>query len=147
MSNNNAPPTIYLNRLRRTGNWTRLTLAGGASNRDAVGARVRLTVRADGKGKTMTRQVEAGSGYASQSEATVHFGLGPATRVEAIDVSWPSGREQHFAGADLDGLLNRPVYLREGGGFTFSGKPEAPASPKAGASGLPLNGQPREIGR
>jgi enediyne biosynthesis protein E4 len=117
MSNNNAPPTIYLNRLRRTGNWTRLTLAGGASNRDAVGARVRLTVRAGGQEKTLTRQVEAGSGYASQSEATVHFGLGPATCVEAIDVSWPSGREQHFAGADLDGLVNRAVYLREGGNF------------------------------
>ena len=117
MSNNNAPPTIYLNRLRRTGNWTRLTLVGAASNRDAIGARVRLTVSTDGMSKTMTRYVEAGSGYASQSDAAVHFGLGQATGIDAVEVQWPSGREQRFAGAELERLVNRAVYLKEGDAF------------------------------
>ncbi len=65
MSNNNAPPTLYRNDLRRTGYWARVTLRGSASNRDAIGARVRLTVETGGKRKTLTRLVEAGSGYAS----------------------------------------------------------------------------------
>jgi hypothetical protein len=127
ISNNAAPPTIYRNNLRRTGNWTRLTLVGRASNRDAIGARVRLTVVADGKDKTMLRQVEAGSSYASQSESALHFGLGKATRVEAVEVVWPSGRQQRFAGAAVGGLVNRAVYLEEGGTFTTS-RPEPRAT-------------------
>jgi hypothetical protein len=117
IANNNAPPTVLLNRLRRTGNWTRLTLAGAPSNRDAIGARVRLTVQVDGRAKTMTRQVEAGSGYASQSDTAVHFGLGAARVVDALEVTWPGGRTQRWTGPRLRGLLNRCVFLREGGDF------------------------------
>jgi enediyne biosynthesis protein E4 len=119
MSNNNAPPTVYANRLRCAGHWTRMTLTGRSGNRDAIGAVVRLTVkRPDGTAKTMTRQVEAGSGYASQSDFAVHFGLGPATAVEAVEVLWPGGDRQVFRGAELDGLVDRAVRLVEGEGFT-----------------------------
>jgi enediyne biosynthesis protein E4 len=117
VANNDAPPTIYLNRLRRVGNWTRLSLRAAGGNRDAIGALVRLTVGVGGVTKTMTRQVEAGSSYASQSDMAVHFGLGPATRIEALDVVWRKGCEQHFAGPELDGLLNRAVCLEEGRGI------------------------------
>jgi hypothetical protein len=109
-----------LNRLRRTGNWTRLTLRGTRSSADAVGARLRLTVRAGDGVKTMTRQVEAGSGYASQSDMAVHFGLGGATAIDALEVLWPSGQKQCFAGRALDRLVNQAVYLEEGGGFRTS---------------------------
>jgi enediyne biosynthesis protein E4 len=126
INNNNAPPTVYRNNLNRTGNWARLTLAGTRSNRDAIGARVRLTVAADGRSKTMTRQVEAGSGYASQSDTALHFGLGKATRIDAVEVAWPSGATQRFEGPALDGLVNRSAYLEEGGGFTTA-RPAAPA--------------------
>ena len=115
LSNNNAPPTVYLNRLGHTGNWVRLTLAGNKGNRDAIGARVRLTVKAGDQCKTMTRQVEAGSGYASQSETAVHFGLGGTTRIEAIEVTWPGGTTQRFEADQLAGLANCPVELEEGG--------------------------------
>jgi len=117
VGNNNAVPTVLLNRLQRTGHWTRLMLLGRESNRDAIGARVRLTVQAGGKAKTMTRQVEAGSGYASQSDASLHFGLGAATAVEAVEVWWPSGRTQQFTEAELAGLVDGTVYLEEGGKF------------------------------
>ena len=82
---------------------------------------MRLTVRVGDATRTLTRQVEAGSSYASQSDAAVHFGLGRASRIEAIDVIWRKGREQHFAGTDLDGLLNRAVSLEEGGRFEAGG--------------------------
>jgi hypothetical protein len=115
IGNNNAPPTVYLNRLGSTGNWVRLTLAGKPSNRDAIGARVRLTVSVGDKGKTMTRQVEAGSGYASQSETVIHFGLGRATHIDAIEVSWPGGAMQRFEAGQLAGFVNCHVELEEGG--------------------------------
>ena len=80
MNNNNETPVLYLNNLKKVGNSVELKLVGTRSNRDAIGARVRLTAG----GKTMTRQVEAGSGYASQMMLPVHFGLGTATRVDSI---------------------------------------------------------------
>ena len=120
MSNNNGPPTIYLNNLRKTGNWTRMTLLGKKANCDAIGARVRLTVQVNGKSKTMTRQVEAGSSYASQSDLAVHLGLGQATKIAALEILWPDGGKQSFTGLRLDGLLNQAVYLEEGGGFKKS---------------------------
>jgi hypothetical protein len=87
---------------------------------------VRLTVAVAGATKTMTRQVEAGSSYASQSDLAVHFGLGRATRIEALDVVWRKGCEQHFAGSELDGLLNRAGYLEEGGRILTSGRKQGP---------------------
>jgi hypothetical protein len=140
MNNNNAAPTIYLNALENTGNWTRLTLTGTSGNRDAVGAHVRLTVRADGAGKTLLRHVEAGSGYASQSDFAVHFGLGKAAEIEALEVLWPGGGEQVLKGPQLDELLNRAVYLAEGGQPT---RTPAGRGPAATASRAP-KGQPGE---
>ena len=123
IANNDAPPTIYLNRLRSVGNWTRLNLRATKGNRDALGAIVRLTVRVGNKLKTMTRQVEAGSSYASQSEGTIHFGLGRATRIEAIDVVWRKGSQQHFEGPGVDGLVNQAASLDEGGRITAAKTP------------------------
>jgi hypothetical protein len=139
MSNNNAAPTIYLNALRRTGNWTRLTLTGKSGNRDAIGAHLRLTVRGDGASRTLLRHVEAGSGYASQSDFAVHFGLGAATRIETLEVLWPGGGRQVLDGTQLEGLLNRAVYLAEGGTIT-----RAPADRATTARPRAPEGQPRE---
>jgi hypothetical protein len=115
LSNNNAPPTVYLNRLNNTGNWVRLSLIGSPSNRDSIGARVRLDVKVCDQCKTMTRQVEAGSGYASQSESVAHFGLGKATHIEALEIHWPSGTTQRLESDQLAGLVNCLVELEEGG--------------------------------
>jgi hypothetical protein len=105
INNNNETPTLYLNDLRRSGNAVELKLIGAGadgpgrarSTRDALGARVRLTAG----GKTMTRQVEAGGGYASQSMRPLHVGLGAAERAEAVEITWPSGRVQRLGGEEL----------------------------------------------
>ena len=124
INNNNAPPSLYLNEVRRSGNDVEIKLEGTRSNRDAIGARVRLTIA----GKTMTRQVEAGSGYASEAMLPIHFGLGGATRIEALEISWPSGMVQRFTGAQTDGWVNSHVRIEEG-------DPQAIAvTPKRGAS-------------
>jgi hypothetical protein len=67
-----------------------LSLHGTRSNRDAVGAVVRLHI----VDQVMTRQVHAAGGYLSQSSKTLHFGLGERTRVDHIEIRWPSGSRQ-----------------------------------------------------
>jgi hypothetical protein len=113
INNNNETPTHYLNNLAKSGNAVVLKLVGTRSNHDAIGATVRLTVG----GKTMMRQVEAGSGYASQVMLPVHFGVGGANEIEALEITWPSGLMQRLEGAELKALVgvNRLVRIEEGG--------------------------------
>jgi len=115
INNNNETPFLYLNNLSKSGNALVLKLIGTHSNRDAIGACVRLTAG----GKTMRRQVEAGSGYASEAMLPLHFGLGSADRIESIEITWPSGSVQRIEGADLNALVgvNRFVRIEEGGGL------------------------------
>jgi hypothetical protein len=110
INNNNATPTIYLNNLKNVGKCIEVRLVGTESNRDAIGARVRLSV----DGKTLTRQVEAGSGYASEAMLPLHFGLGSAAKINSVEISWPSGRVQRFDGSQFDGYIDRMVKVVEG---------------------------------
>ena len=115
MNSNNETPVLYLNNLKKVGNSIEIKLVGTRSNRDAIGARVRLTAN----GKTMTRQVEAGSGYASQMMLPLHFGLGNATRVDSIEICWPSGDVQHLDGDQLTSMMKdkRQIRVEEGSGL------------------------------
>jgi enediyne biosynthesis protein E4 len=65
-------------------------LRGTRSNRDAIGA----VVRVHQGPKVMTRQVSAAGGYLSQSSKVVHFGLGAAGTIDKVEVTWPSGIKQ-----------------------------------------------------
>lgn len=116
INNNNAAPTIYLNLVKDAGNWTQLELRGGsAGNPDAIGARVKLQIVTDsGATQTLMRWVEAGSGYAAQSDMRVHFGLGTATQITSLDIRWPDGETQHFNGEALGGLLNQRARIEQG---------------------------------
>jgi hypothetical protein len=115
VSNNAAPPTIYLNNQRGTGNWLRVVLAGDGkrSSRDALGARARLTVLHDGRPRTLSRWVEVGSGYASQSEFTLHFGLGGALAIESLEITWPGGTVQKIAKDELAGVINETIIVEQ----------------------------------
>jgi hypothetical protein len=64
-----------------------LKLTGTASNRSAIGARVRVTAG----GMTQTAEVRSGGSYLSQSDLRLHFGLGAATRIDRVEIDWPSG--------------------------------------------------------
>lgn len=117
MGRNNAGPTIYVNRQARHGNWLRVDLgpAGPGGGRDPLGARVDVVVRLPGGApRQLTRWVEAGSGYASQSEPVLHFGLGAARAVESLRVTWPGGAARTYPGRQLDPYLNATVALRGG---------------------------------
>jgi hypothetical protein len=77
-----------------------------ASNRDAIGAQVRLEWRQgpDGLVQTQLQVITAGDGYASQGMRRVHFGLGPNARIEKAIIQWPSGRSQTIAAPQINTL-------------------------------------------
>jgi len=98
LSTNNGPAVLLRNDGGNANGWIRLRLVGTKSNRDAIGARVRLSA----SGRVMTRTVRAAASYASQSETTLTFGLGPAGSggpgTIDVEVRWPGGQTQSFSG-------------------------------------------------
>jgi hypothetical protein len=71
-------------------NWLTLKLTGTTSNRDGIGARVKLTAG----GKTQTAQKKSTTGYLSQNDPRMHFGLAKNEIVDRIEITWPSGKVQ-----------------------------------------------------
>lgn len=82
-----GPPLLLRNDQALGHHWIRLKLVGTRSNRDAIGARIK--VRAGGH--TMPRQVMPTRSYLSQSELPVTVGLGAASKVDSVEIVWPSG--------------------------------------------------------
>jgi hypothetical protein len=110
LTTNNGPAALLRNDGGNANGWIRLRLVGTKSNRDAIGARVRLTAG----GRVITRTVRAASSYASQSETTLTFGLGTAGsggpgKVD-VEVRWPGGEVQGFSGLQP----GRSWLLKEG---------------------------------
>jgi tetratricopeptide (TPR) repeat protein len=100
-------PLVYLhNRTAGAGYWVTIGLEGVRSNRDGVGARVELVA---GGRRQVSHRIGGGS-YQSAGDPRLHFGLGPSTRVERLEVRWPSGRVDRFRGLDAD----RGYLVREG---------------------------------
>jgi hypothetical protein len=97
---------VLRNRSKTSGHWLTLSLAGAASNRDAVGAIV--TVR-HGAARQVAVRFGGGS-YLSAGDPRLHFGLGDSRLADAVVVRWPSGRVESFAGLAAD----RGYALHEG---------------------------------
>jgi hypothetical protein len=115
IANNDDPPAILLNRLGATGNWVRMSLVGvKPSNRDALGAKATLALEVQGRPRTLTRWVEAGSGYSSQSDMTLHFGLADAERIQSLEIVWPDGSKQSFPGDRLKTAVNGTIRIEQG---------------------------------
>jgi hypothetical protein len=89
VNNFNDTPYYFRNEFPRR-NFAEFRLKGTRSNRDAVGAVVRLYAG----GAVMTRQVNAACGYLSQSSKTVHFGLGDRAGIDQVEIRWPGGKRQ-----------------------------------------------------
>jgi hypothetical protein len=100
-----APAEIWMNRSPAANHWIELKLEGTRSNRDAIGARVKLIT----KSMTQYNQVTTACGYASSSAGPMHFGLGADTPVEEIEIRWPSGTIQQLKNV----MADRVVHIRE----------------------------------
>ena len=95
VSNRTAPQLRLMRNDLRTGhNSISFQLVGSTSNRDAVGARVQVTVATDSGSSVLQRTVRAGEGFLGCSSRRVHFGLGKATSLESVEVRWPNGDRQ-----------------------------------------------------
>jgi len=93
---------IWLNDSPNQNHWLEIKLQGAKSNRDGIGARVKLT----GAGKTQYGFVSTASGYASSSAGPVHFGLGDAKAAEELEIRWPSGTTQLLKNVNADQILH-----------------------------------------
>jgi len=92
LTTNNGPAFLFRNDLNNGNRFLRLHLIGTKSNRDAIGAVVRIYRG----GETQMRTVRAGSSYLSQSELPLTFGAGKADRIDRLTVEWPWGGTQEF---------------------------------------------------
>ncbi len=120
LANNNAAPTVYLNRLPGTGNWCHFELEGAVrgeermSSRDALGTRVVATVLRNGVEKRLVRETTAGSGYAAQSQSGVHFGLGEGGALVGLEIAWPSGEATTLGRDEVAKFTNGSWRIKEG---------------------------------
>lgn len=84
---------------RNAGNanhWFTVRLIGTISNRDGIGAKVRVQATVGGRSLWQLREVSGGSGRASQNDLRAHFGLGDATIIDTLRIEWPSGIVQEL---------------------------------------------------
>ena len=90
VTTNDGPAYLFRNDGGNRNHWICLRLVGRKSNRDGIGAMVRVTSTSGKQWNT----VHSGSSYCSQSDLALTFGLGGDTTVQAIDIDWPSGQKQ-----------------------------------------------------
>ena len=102
---NGGPNQLFLND-GNSNNWIQIDLVGGASNRDAIGATVKLTAG----GKTQARFVDGGAHRRAQDFKRVHFGLGTSDIVDELEITWPSGSVSYLRGV----AVNQILTVREG---------------------------------
>ena len=100
-----AKGVLLKNTSPSTGHWLTIALAGVKSNRDGIGAKVEVEA---GGSKQWAERV-AGSGYLSQNDGRLHFGLGANAKVDRITVTWPSGTRQVVQGV----AANQAITITE----------------------------------
>jgi hypothetical protein len=93
-----GPPSVLRNRGIPDRHWITFELAGSKSNRLGIGARLKLVA----SGMTQTEEVRSGGSYLSQNDIRVHFGLGTATKIDSLEVRWPSGKVDLIKNLDAD---------------------------------------------
>jgi hypothetical protein len=96
-------------------NWVKVRTIGVKSNRSGIGARVRCVVQMAGETKPHQQidEVRSGGGYFAQNDLRVHFGIGNASKIDVLEIRWPSGVVDTLK----DIQPNQLVYVREGEGI------------------------------
>jgi hypothetical protein len=96
-------------------NWIKVRTIGTKSNRSGIGARIKCVTAVAGESKPheQIEEVRSGGGYFSQSDLRVHFGLGRATKVDLLEIRWPSGQVDTLK----DIQPNQLIFVKEGSGI------------------------------
>ena len=106
VTSNGGAPRLLRNDGGNSRHWIQLRLIGVRSNRDGIGARVKLTAG----GFTQMDEAKGGMSYQSAHDPRLHFGLGVAARADSIEIRWPSGQVDRL----VDVAADRVVTVREG---------------------------------
>lgn len=120
ISNMNALPSLLVNQVRSSNHWIGLKTVGTKSNRDGIGARVTLKVGA----RLLVNEIRSGSSFDSNSDMRIHFGLAAATKIDWIQVRWPSGLTERFENIAVDTIHT----LKEGSGAAVATAAKPPSS-------------------
>ncbi|HXU13783.1 MAG TPA: CRTAC1 family protein [Terriglobales bacterium] len=97
-----AEAEIWMNRSQNSGHWLEIALKGTKSNRDGIGARIKVVSKTLG---SQYNHMTTSVGYASSSYGPVHFGLGSDLRADSIEIRWPSGTVQKLDNISADRVL------------------------------------------
>jgi hypothetical protein len=108
ITNMSSKPSLLVNQQKYPNHWIAFKAIGTKSNRDGIGAKI--TVKAGTH--VFVNEVRSGSSYDSSSDQRVHFGLGAATKIDSVQVRWPSGLLEEFKDVKVDGFNT----LKEGSG-------------------------------
>jgi hypothetical protein len=104
-------PSLLVNTVHSVNHWVAFKTVGIRSNRDGIGAKI--TVKAGNR--TLVDEVRSGSSYVSQNDLRVHFGLGSAAKIDAVQLRWPSGLVESFDNLSIDAIHT----LTEGSGVAL----------------------------
>jgi hypothetical protein len=115
ISNMNAVPSLLVNQIRTSNHWIAIRPVGSKSNRDGIGARILVKAA----NRILVDEVRSGSSYISNSDMRVHFGLAASTKIEWVEVRWPSGLVERFTDLTVDAIHT----IKEGAGTVVA--PEA----------------------
>ena len=113
VTNNGGRAELLRNDGGNRANALLIRLAGEKSNRDGIGARLRITLGTSSGTRTVVRDVASGGSYQGQNDLRVHVGLGDRTRAERIEIRWPSGLVEQLT----DVAANQIITVREGKGI------------------------------
>ncbi len=117
VSNMNAHPGLLVDQVKYTNHWIGFKTVGTKSNRDGIGARIKLQAG----GRLRVDEVRSGSSYSSNSDMRVHFGLGQTDKIDFVEVRWPSGVTERFDSLSVNSIHE----LKEGTGKIAPPTPES----------------------
>ena len=125
IENLDGSPMILKNNGVPGRNWVSFELAGTKSNRLALNARIKIVAG----GMTQTDEIHSGGSYLSQNDLREHFGLGSATKIDSVEIRWPSGAVERLSNLPAD----RFYSVLEGHGIVpaESIRPQSPVHTKA----------------
>jgi hypothetical protein len=98
ISNMNSTPSLLKNEQTYANHWIAFKTVGTKSNRDGIGARITLKAAK----RVLVDEVRSGSSYYSQNDVRLHFGLGAATKLDSVEIRWPSGLTERFDNVKVD---------------------------------------------
>ena len=102
LNNMDSAPALLRNVVKNGNHWIAFKLIGGPkSPRDAIGAKIFVAAG----GVRQRADVISGGSYGSSSDPRLHFGLGSATKVEKVEIHWPSGKTEEIAVSGVDRIL------------------------------------------